>query len=69
MNGAKCRQILEENLLQSAKDLRLWQRFTFQQDNDPKPTAKTTLEWLQNKNVKVLELPSQNPDLNLIENL
>ena len=57
MNGAKYRQILEENLLQSAKDRRMWQIFTFHQDNDPKYTAKATLEWLQNKNVKVL--PSQ----------
>ena len=69
MNGAKYRQSLEKNLLQSAKDLRLWQRFTFQQDNDPKHTAKATLESLQNKNVKVLEWPSQSPDLNPIENL
>ena len=44
MNGAKYGQILEENLLQSAKDLILRQRFTFQQDNDPKHTAKATLE-------------------------
>ena len=69
MNGAKYRQILEENLLQSAKDIRLRRRFTFQQDNDPKHTAKATLEWLQNKNVKVLEWPRQSPDLNPIENL
>ena len=55
MNGAKYRQILEENLLQSAKDLRLRRRLMFQHDNDPKHTAKATLEWLQNKNVKVLE--------------
>jgi transposase len=34
-----------------------------------KHTAKATLEWLQNKNVKVLERPSQSPDLNAIENL
>ena len=44
MNGAKYKQILEENLLQSAKDLRLRQRFAFQSDNDPKHTAKATPE-------------------------
>jgi hypothetical protein len=41
MNRAKYREILNENLLQSAQDLRLGRRFTFQQDNDPKHTAKT----------------------------
>jgi hypothetical protein len=35
-------EILYENLLQSAQDLRLERSFTFQQDNDPKHTAKTT---------------------------
>ncbi|MGH0192663.1 UNVERIFIED_CONTAM: hypothetical protein FKN15_020622 [Acipenser sinensis] len=69
MDGDQYRQILEENLLQSAKDLILGRRFTFQQDNDPKYTAKATLEWLKNKNVNVLEWPSQNLDLNPIENL
>ncbi len=42
MNAAKYRDILDENLLQSAQDLRLGRRFTFQQDNDPKHTAKIT---------------------------
>lgn len=32
---AKYGAILEENLLELAKDLRLRQRFTFQQDNNP----------------------------------
>ena len=36
INGAKCREILDENLLQSAQDLKLGRRFTFQQGNDPK---------------------------------
>ena len=35
MNGAKYREILDENLLQGTQDLRLGQRFTFQQDNAP----------------------------------
>ena len=36
MDGAKYRKILEENLLPSARKLKFGQKFTFQQDNDPK---------------------------------
>jgi hypothetical protein len=45
MNRAKYREILDENLLQSAQHLRLGRRFTFQKHN--KHTAKTMQEWLQ----------------------
>ncbi len=41
----------------------------FQHDNDPKHTAKATNEWLKKKHMKVLECPSQSPDLHPIENL
>jgi hypothetical protein len=61
MSGAKYREILDENLLQSTQDLRLGRRFTFQQVNNPKPTAKTTQEWLWDKSLNVLEWPVQGP--------
>jgi hypothetical protein len=33
-------------------------------DNDPKHTSKVVAKWLKDNKVKVLEWPSQNPDLN-----
>jgi hypothetical protein len=54
MDGAKYREILEGNLCQSSRDLRLRRRFTFRQDNDPKHTAKVTLEWFKGKHFKCL---------------
>ena len=62
------RVILDEILLQTAQDLRPGRRFTFQQD-DPKHTAKTTQEWLQDKSLNVLAWPSHSSDLNPIGHL
>ena len=67
MNAAKSREILEDNLIQTAKELRLGIRFIFQQDNDTKHTAKATQKLLKESKVNVLELLS--PDLSPIRNL
>jgi hypothetical protein len=69
IKGLMNREILDENLLQSAQDLRLWRRFTFQQDNNLEHTAKAMQEWLRDKSLNVLEWPNQSPDLNLIKRL
>jgi transposase len=69
MNGAMYREILSENLLASARALKMKCGWVFQHDNDTKHTAQAMKEWLRKKNFKVLEWPRQSPDLNPIENL
>ncbi|CAJ0940018.1 unnamed protein product [Ranitomeya imitator] len=54
MNATKYRDILDENLFQSALDLRLGQRFTFQQDNNPKHTAKMQRNKVMVKTVAII---------------
>lgn len=64
MNAAKYREILEDNLIQCARDMWLGRRFIFQQDVDPKHTDKGTQKWFKVDEVNVAERPSQSSDLN-----
>lgn len=58
MSGAKFMQILEESQTVPVSQMS-------QQDNDPKRRANTAYEWLENKEVCILEWLSQSPDVKL----
>jgi hypothetical protein len=64
MNSEVCRNILSANLQRNAFKL-IGRKFIMQQGNDPKHTANKTKDF--GKKWKVLDWPSQSPDLNPIE--
>ena len=69
MTALNYQDILNKNLMASARKLKMGRHWVFQQDNDPKHVAKSTQKWFSSHKLKVLPWPSQSPDLNPIENL
>ena len=63
------KQLKQLDLKTSIRKLKLGRKSVFQMDNDPKHTSKVVAKWLKDNKVNVLELSSQNPDLNPIEHL
>jgi hypothetical protein len=57
VNGAKYREILDENLFSGTQT-----GMTVHLPTGQRPTAKTMQEWLWDKSLNVLEWPSQTPE-------
>ena len=65
MKSTKYIKILQECLQSSVQKLELGPDWMFQQDNDPKHTAKVKRAWFENNN-KLMKWLGQSPDMNSI---
>jgi transposase len=69
LNALGYQGILESNLVQSKRQLRLPRDWVFQQDNCPIHTARSTRQYLRESGIRTLPWVAQSPDLNPIEHL
>lgn len=69
MTAEMYREILDQNLLQSVKKLKMDKDWVFQLDNDPKHKSSIVTIWLNRNHIEQLVWPSFSPDMNPIEHL
>jgi hypothetical protein len=69
MNAKGYVNILRGNLKKSIHKFEIQDSYLFQQDNDPKQTARITIEGLLYNARGLMETPPQSPDINPLENL
>jgi DDE superfamily endonuclease/Transposase len=69
MKKEQYNKILEAQLLPSAQKLYPDGNWIFQQDNEPKHTAKLNKQWIEVNKVVSLDWPAQSPALNPVDNL
>jgi len=69
MDQHQYHQILIHHIRPSANRLFPAGNYIFQQDNDPKHTARKVRDYIANSAIPTLWWPAQSPDLNPIENL